>query len=624
MNFNRDGKPLPQSKFSTPSRRKFLKNSAMFITGAALSSSFLAACGDSTATPASAGSTTNAASATTAAGTNGATTATGTSAAAGATNAATNGVAATTNVLTLHGGSASATWLRNFNPFTGTPRYPTLNGVYEPLMIYNTVKTEIVPWLATKYSWSSDNKTLTFTLRDGVKWSDGQPFTANDVVYTFQLFQKTAGLQGPGLLAMNKNTGYVSSVAASDDKTVAFTFSRVFSPGLYDIMSQMIVPEHVWKTVADPVKFTNDNPVGTGPFTQVTVFQNQIYQVDKNPNYWQSDQIKINGLRYPAFSDPQAIQLALVDGQIEWAHAFVPTIDQTFIPKDPSHRGYYFPGIAQMVLLDLNTTKKPFDDVNVRKAISMGLNRQQVVTVAEQGYIHPADVTGLTDAFPQFKVTDASKLGNWTNFDANQANQMLDSAGYKKGADGIRTAPDGTKLSFKLTTVSVFADWNSATQIIMQNLKAIGFNITIQGYDFANYLDHVQKGDFDMAVAFSALGATPFDFYRGVMSKSTSAEIGQAASQNYARYVSAKGEDLLNQFSATTDAVQQKQIAQQLQQVFADEAPALPLWPQPAWYEYNDVHFTGFPTKDNLYVHGNHAGQTAPGQLIVYTHLRPR
>jgi peptide/nickel transport system substrate-binding protein len=127
-----------------------------------------------------------------------------------------------------------------------------------------------------------------------------------------------------------------------------------------------------------------------------------------------------------------------------------------------------------------------------------------------------------------------------------------------------------------------------------------------------------------MAIAFSASGSTPFNYYRGVLSKSTSAEIGQAASQNYARYVSTKGEDLLTQFASTTDAAQQKQIVEQLQQLHAEEVPALPLWPQPGWYEYNAARFTGFPTKDNLYAHGWMSGQGAPEQLIVLTHLRPR
>ena len=186
----------------------------------------------------------------------------------------------------------AATWTRNFNPFVSDNRFPTANGVYEPSMIYNTIKGELLPWLATKYEWSSDNKKLTLTYRTDVKWSDGQPFTAKDVAYTFNLQKANKGLVGGGQNAW----AYLDSVAASSDTAVDFTFKEVYTVGLYDIVGQNIVPEHVWKDVGDPVTFTNENPVGTGPFTEVKNFQNQIYEVHKNPNYWQPEKQKIAGI----------------------------------------------------------------------------------------------------------------------------------------------------------------------------------------------------------------------------------------------------------------------------------------------------------------------------------------
>src|SRR5437660_7744927 len=190
-------------------------------------------------------------------------------------------------VLTFTGGIGTV-FVRNFNPFNGNPLLPTIAGIYEPMMIYNTIKGELVPWLATSYQWSSDNKTLTLTLRDGVKWSDGQPFTANDVVYTFNLFKTTPGLQGTGLQAMTGDN--VGSVTSPDAKTVVFHFTQAYTPALYDIIQQNIVPQHIWKNVSNPVTYANPNPVATGPFTQVTNFQRQVYEVNKNHNYWHSDE----------------------------------------------------------------------------------------------------------------------------------------------------------------------------------------------------------------------------------------------------------------------------------------------------------------------------------------------
>src|SRR3954447_14367766 len=136
--------------------------------------------GEATATTATSGGEATATTATTGGE---ATATTGTS---GGTTGGTVGAPATTNVANIAAaGSQSTTFVRNFNPFTGSPLYPTIFGIYEPLMVYNVIKAEAVPWLADKYEWSSDNKTLTFTMHDGAKWSDGQPLTASDVAFTF-------------------------------------------------------------------------------------------------------------------------------------------------------------------------------------------------------------------------------------------------------------------------------------------------------------------------------------------------------------------------------------------------------------------------------------------------------
>jgi peptide/nickel transport system substrate-binding protein len=202
----------------------------------------LTACGETAATP-----TTTTAPATATTGSTGAATAAPTGTAVGAVVTATTGIntgttgpPATTAVLQRT--DIGQSFVRNFNPFASRPLVPTLAGIYEPLMIYNMAKGELVPWLADKYAFSADNKTLTFTLHDGVKWSDGQPLTARDVAFTYNLLKNTSGLQGPGLQAVGAS-GYIDSVAAPDDKTVAFTFKQVNTPGLYDIIQQNIVPE---------------------------------------------------------------------------------------------------------------------------------------------------------------------------------------------------------------------------------------------------------------------------------------------------------------------------------------------------------------------------------------------
>jgi peptide/nickel transport system substrate-binding protein len=177
-----------------------------------------------------------------------------------------------------------ASWVRNFNPLLAekSQRWPARAGIYEPMMIYNTMTGTYVPWLATEYKWSPDNLKLTLTTRDGVKWSDGQLFTAKDVAFTFQLLKKVKEADLDGVWS------YLADVKSTSDQTVEFTFQKVYVPGMHFVVQQPIIPEHIWKDIADPIKFPNENPVGTGPFTVVKTFQNQIYELGRNPNYWQA------------------------------------------------------------------------------------------------------------------------------------------------------------------------------------------------------------------------------------------------------------------------------------------------------------------------------------------------
>src|SRR5215217_1445298 len=164
-------------------------------------------------------------------------------------------------------------WIRTFNPLLeqNSSVWPTQGGIYEPMLIYNTATSEILPWLATAWEFSDDNATITFTLRDGVNWSDGEPFTSKDVKFTFDLLKEHEGLAGTegirGVLP------FIESIETPDEKTATFMFNQVYTPGLYDVGEQMIVSEHIWKDVDDPVTFTNENPVGAAAFTEIGAFQ---------------------------------------------------------------------------------------------------------------------------------------------------------------------------------------------------------------------------------------------------------------------------------------------------------------------------------------------------------------
>ena len=493
-----------------------------------------------------------------------------------------------------------STWVRNFNPFSASPLGSTTTAIYEPMMIYNKSTGKLVPWLATEYSWSADNTLLTFNIRQKVKWSDGQPFTAQDVVYTFDLLKNNDALTGTG---SNILKDYIDSVTAPDKSTVEFKFKTVYTLAIYDLADQIIIPEHIWKDVQDPLTWTNDNPVGTGPFTQVAKFDSQIYVLEKNPYYWQDDKPAYQGIRYPAFADNDAANLALANGELDWAGNFVPDIEKTYVAKDPTNFHYYFVG-GGVISLIINLSIKPFDNPEVRKAISMGIDRKMIIQTAMFNYVPVADATGLGDTQSAWKDPAAAAAGTWTNYDVATANAMLDAAGLARGSDGTRLDQDGNPMKYDLIVPSGWTDWISACQIITQNMKDLGIQISLTTPEENTWTDSVTKGDFQWTLGWGSDGPTPYNYYRGQMSQLTYAPIGESASENWNRYVNADADALLEQFAQTSDIAQQKKIMNQIEMIFVNEAPVLPLFPGPDWYEYNTTRFTGFPSAENPYAPG--------------------
>ncbi|XXX75268.1 ABC transporter substrate-binding protein [Sorangium sp. So ce134] len=510
-----------------------------------------------------------------------------------------------------------ASWVRNFNPLLaeGSVRFPTLAGIYEPLIVYNTMKGEFQPWLATKYEWSDGNKKLTFTTRTEVKWSDGQPFSAKDVAFTFGLLKKFPALDLTGVWK------FVDSVEAKGDTTVEFALKEPFVPGLSYIGHQPIVPEHKWKDVADPVTFSNENPVATGPFTEVKTFQNQIYELGKNPHYWQKGKPAVDGLRFPAYPGNDQANLALINGEVDWAGNFVPDIDKTYVSKDAQNNHYWFPLVGGTVTLYPNATKKPFDDVKLRKAISMAIDRAQIAKIAVNGYTVGADATGLDDAYARWRNEKAVAAGDWTNYDVAKANALLDEAGYAKGADGIR-AKDGKPLKFDINVVTGWSDWVRAVQITTQNLKAVGIEATLKTYDFSAFFEALQKGTFDMSMGWTNTEPTPFNFYRDLMATEFVKPVGEITARNWHRFGAKEADPLFKQFQAATDPAEQKRIIDELQMIFVEKVPVIPLFKNPSWGEYSTKRFVGWPSKENPYA--KLSPNNPPDYLIVLTEIKPK
>lgn len=510
-----------------------------------------------------------------------------------------------------------ATWIRNFNPFFQSQcRWPGTAGIYEPTIIFNRATGRFVPWLARSWRWENDNKTLILQLRDGVAWADKQPLRASDVVFTFELMKKHAALDQSGVW---KHVRRVTSNA----QEIYFEFKYPFTlPALFLIGRQPIVPEHVWKHVDDPVRYADPNPIGSGPFNQVLSFKPQIYEIGANPNYWQPGKPGLKKFRVPAFGGNEAQALALINGDVDWGAAFIPAIDRIFVQKDPAHRHYYFPSLEGTVMLYANTTRAPFDRVEVRKALSYALDRKTIVRVAMQGYTRVADATGLSDLYKRYHDPRVlEEEGDHTIYDPNKAAALLDAAGLRIGPDGYRRLPDGKPWQVDLNCVVGWSDWIIASEIMVKNLKALAINANLRTYAHGAWFEKLQLGNFQLSISWSDAAATPYSFYQRLMSKDTLRPLGEAAETNWHRFASAHADQLLTAFAATVNQNEQMRLASDLQREFVRLAPAIPLFPGPIWGQCNTRRIEGFPSKEHPY--SALAPYKAPDQLLTMIELRP-
>ncbi|HVP01168.1 MAG TPA: ABC transporter substrate-binding protein [Solirubrobacteraceae bacterium] len=516
---------------------------------------------------------------------------------------------------------SGSTWTCQFNPFNPAVTLTSFGWVYEPLQFVNILKStsKPAPWLATSSAWSNGFKTLTFTIRDGVKWSDGQPFSAADVAYTFNAMKQDKAID---LNAIWKaDGGPLTSVATKGSNQVVMTFSSPSQPYFYFVADLTpIVPQHIWSTL-DQTKlhaYPDKQPVGTGPYKVANCAPQNIKYV-RNPNYWQSTSGKpvpqIQEVDYPAFLSNTSANLFLSQGQAQWGGQYVPNIQTFYVNKDPAHRHYWFPPVLNVSLFP-NLENPVLGQLPVRQAIAYAIDKSKVSQLGESGYQQPANQSGvITPTFQSWADTSLQQ----PTYNPAKAEQILQSAGFTKGSDGIYRDKNGNKLSFTIKTISGFSDWDASLAIIKQNLKKVGIDVTIQDENTGPYTSDLQSGKYQLAYGGSGgpsatPGPSPYYELRGLLFS------GNIGSTNYERYKSAATDSLFNQYSAASSS-KQAQLIDQVQKTMVDQVPFIPVTEGVDWYQYDTSNIEGWPTKSNPYAQPS--PYSAPDLAVVLTHLYP-
>ncbi len=510
---------------------------------------------------------------------------------------------------------AGTQWNCSFNPFNpsnlGTGI--TLGQVYEPLAFVNSLQNaKASPWLATKWAWSNGNKTLTFTIRPGVKFSNGTPMTAADVAFTFNLLKKDPGLD------INAVWSVLSSVTQSGDDVV-FQFNAPSVPYFYYIADQIpIVSQAVWSKIANPVTYADSNPIGTGAYTVKPCTPQNITYV-ANPDYWQPGLPKIAKVLYPAFTSNDPANNMLAAGQGQWGSQFIPNINAFYTSKSKDNH-YWFPPVASVSLIP-NLTVPGLSDVAVRQAMAYAIDRNKVNDIGEYGEESGASQSGI--ALPTYNawLDNAAVSAAGYSYNPGKAKQILTQAGYTLGSDGI-FAKGGKKLSFSVINIGGYSDWVASMSVVQQDLKAAGIQITPQNLAQNDFTSRLYSGNFQLAYYDQPGGPTPYYEFRQWLYSKNSAPIGKNASTNWERYINPATDKLLDNYAVTTDTATQHQIVNQLQQVLLSDVPYIPVTTSVNWFQYNTATFSGWPTPSNPYALPAAYAYPDMGQVLL--HLSPK
>jgi peptide/nickel transport system substrate-binding protein len=369
--------------------------------------------------------------------------------------------------------------------------------VFNGLVRYSP-KLELEGELAESWQIKDGGKTIIFKLRPGVLWHDGQPFTSADVKFTVE------SILDPKVASPRKsNFDFLEKVETPDPLTVIAHYKKGFAPAL-QYWGIGMAPRHLLEGKDVNTDPFNRHPIGTGPYKFKQWKDKQFIELEANPAYWEGKvHIAKVLLRFIPESATQLLELKTggIDAMTLQPDQFAKQAQGEAFEKVA--RKLRFPGMAQYTYLGFNLARKPFDDKRVRRALSMAVDRQELITGVMEGLASPCSgpYSPLMPAYNQ-----AVKP---MPYDLAQSAKLLDEAGWKLGKDGIR-AKDGKPFKFSLLTNKGNAPREKTVLILQQQFKKLGVVADVQIIEWSSFLsNYVDKKNFDTIVMGWQLSLDP-------------------------------------------------------------------------------------------------------------------
>jgi peptide/nickel transport system substrate-binding protein len=523
-------------------------------------------------------------------------------------------------------GSGDPAFTKNFNPFTATgqPSGQFIKGaIYEGLTVSPEGGKPTLPWLARSWKWSNGNKTLTLNLAKGVKWSDGKALTSADVVYSLLAGKQNKVMDIIGVTRPDTN---IASIKAKGSYQVVITLNTPDSQFIAATLNgAIVIPRHIWSKVANPETFTNANPVGSGPFTKITRFTTQDYVFSKNPNYWQSGKPLIPCLEYVQASSNDSALALIQSGQVDWTHNFVPNVEKAYESKDKAHYHAFYATTAYPISLVFDNTVYPYSIVAFRHALSMAIDRQTVSKLGEYGYAPPTDAIGLNGLFPQWVVDPAVKAQakQLATYNPTAAKKLLTDNGFTYKGSKLYD-PKGNPVGLDIHVISGWSDWVASNQIITKNLQAIGIDSNVKlEPDWNSWFPNAFATNNPTLLWQTASQASPYGYFNANLGQNSVLPSGKDSSStgNWSHTFDPKATPLLAKWKVTLNPEQQQGIATQLEKLFLQDMPIVPLFIGPRWSTYSTKYFHCFNSPSNFY--GDPIFTTFPDNLLSFTRICP-
>lgn len=521
----------------------------------------------------------------------------------------------------------------SFNPLAITPAWPitgNMNLIYEALFGYDLLDGTLKGIIGKSYS--IENGICRITLHKKAGWQDGTPLTADDVVYSFELHKRYS-------TNFSNAWNFISEIRKNGDREVELVLSKDNHNPLVvqDIIASVqILPKAImealekksFEAVASEAgtapsneevlsrirEFTNDTkPVGSGPYTLDSYTDNQIV-LKRVDNYWGN--ILYGGgdagptyIIHHAYESNDKFNQALEEGNLDISQTFCPRIwDKfssgvgTWYKKEP----YYIPGIIPALLMSV--TKKPFNDVNFRRAAAHAIDYEKIRTEALFGY-SPELQPGLIVPFGTEKVffseKDAASVGRL--YDPEKARMILKDAGYTWGADGMLEIKNrkGEPVTFYATCPSGWTDWEATIKIAVAGMRAVGINVKEKFLEYPEWDGNLKKGFFDFTMKTplpEQAASLPWSRLDQVLSSRNLLPVGEVMYRNEGRYRNERADRILAAIPKITDPEKLRTAYRIINQLFMKEMPIIPLMYRPwLFYQFSTRYWTNFPTESNPY-----------------------